>query len=196
MLVVIGLLSALLLASQPAAVPREPYCPESCDENTVGPADIPTDAPRFSDYPAATYPTRHPAALHLLSHEARMFRTVIREQASQGPNFAGHYTLIAIGCGAGATCWAIVDSNSGKVSFPDAIGETEDVNVDVAISPRSGEKIDFRLDSRLIVVPGERNEDKRTRGVSYLLWDGRQMRMLRFAPHRPGPLQVHEPNFN
>ena len=45
---------------------------------------------------------RKPATPDLTSHEdARTYRTELKRQSKKGPNFAGHYTIITIGCGAG-----------------------------------------------------------------------------------------------
>ncbi len=69
----------------------------------------------------------------------RLFRTVIREGASGGVNFAGHYALVGIGCGAGCRLVVLVDVRSGRISS----------------FPLSGEKyfelqLKYRRDSRLV----------------------------------------------
>ncbi|MDL2406171.1 hypothetical protein PY650_10920 [Rhizobium calliandrae] len=47
------------------------------------------------------------------------FRTRIRDGMRQGPNFAGHYTLIQIGCGTGCSFAIVADNKTGRpVSFP------------------------------------------------------------------------------
>jgi hypothetical protein len=50
--------------------------------------------------------------------EERRFRTVIREGAKQGPNFAGHYTIVEWGCGTECIQAAVVDSRTGTVFQP------------------------------------------------------------------------------
>jgi hypothetical protein len=51
--------------------------------------------------------------------EARLFRTAIREGLRGGVNFAGHYTIIMIGCGAGCRLVFLADARSGRItSFP------------------------------------------------------------------------------
>jgi len=47
--------------------------------------------------------------------ELKNFRTVITEEASKGPNFAGHFTFIQWGCGTSCLSYAIVDAISGKI---------------------------------------------------------------------------------
>lgn len=47
--------------------------------------------------------------------ELKNFRTVITEEASKGPNFAGHFTFMRWGCGTSCLSYAIVDAISGKI---------------------------------------------------------------------------------
>lgn len=47
------------------------------------------------------------------------FRTRIRNGMKEGPNFAGHYSLVQIGCGTGCTFALVGNNKSGRVhSFP------------------------------------------------------------------------------
>jgi hypothetical protein len=48
-----------------------------------------------------------------------MFRTRITEAMMQGPNFAGHFTLLTFGCGAGCSMGFVADNETGQVyDFP------------------------------------------------------------------------------
>ena len=58
-----------------------------------------------------------PAAPVLGTKEARQFRTELRRQAAYGPNFAGHFTLLRWGCGAGCVAVAVIDAIWGEVWF-------------------------------------------------------------------------------
>ncbi len=69
------------------------------------------------------------------------FRTRIRDGMRQGPNFAGHYTLIQIGCGTGCSFTIVADNKTGRpASFPRG-GEA---NMYLAL--------DYRLESRLLAA--------------------------------------------
>ncbi|EJJ28479.1 hypothetical protein [Rhizobium sp. CF142] len=69
------------------------------------------------------------------------FRTRISEGMREGPNFAGHYTLIQIGCGTGCTSVIVADNNTGRpASFPR--GGENNLYLD----------LDYRLDSRLVTT--------------------------------------------
>ena len=49
----------------------------------------------------------------------RQYRTAIREEYANGPNFAGHYRLIIIGCGESCVFAWLADMRTGKLSdFP------------------------------------------------------------------------------
>lgn len=73
--------------------------------------------------------------------EFNSFRTRIRDGMREGPNFAGRYTLIQIGCGAGCSFVMVADNQTGRpASFP-----------------RGGEEhmylsLDYRRDSRLVAA--------------------------------------------
>jgi hypothetical protein len=77
-------------------------------------------APQFDDYLARdTFPSP-PAGVDLRSAPgARRYRTRLTEGAKEGPNFAGHYTVVEWGCG--SPCWqfAIIDARTGQILLYD-----------------------------------------------------------------------------
>ncbi|TGQ17280.1 MULTISPECIES: hypothetical protein [unclassified Mesorhizobium] len=95
---------------------------------------------------------------------AREYRTRISDAMKSGANFAGHYTIIEIGCGTGYLCVYFADTNSGKVwDFP--LGGMEYSNLELKYS----------LDSRLIKarwIDGL-NGDQADCAESVAEWDGR-----------------------
>ncbi len=94
--------------------------------------------PRFSDYPAGPIYHGQPAPVDLQSNVlAPQYRTRLRREASKGPNFAGHYTVVRWGCGTDCTGFAIVDAQTGKVGF---------------LQPDAAIDLDYRLDSDLLVI--------------------------------------------
>ena len=147
-------------------------------------ANVPS-APRFTDYPAAPRHPMRPAVPLLASREARLFRTVIRDAAAAGPNFAGHYTVAVWGCGASCTSAAIVDARSGQVSFPDAMNDIAANHV-AGREPNGSEptyySLRFRPDSRLIAVLGAPAEDSAREGVAFFAWTGASLTPVRFVP--------------
>lgn len=110
--------------------------------------------PHFKDYPAIeTYNGKN--ASIVLSRDDRMYRTRLREAAAQKPNFAGRYILVAWGCGAECLMGAAIDAKTGKVHWipftPCCWGGKLD-------DKEGFEAIDYRLDSKLIIFSGARNE--------------------------------------
>jgi hypothetical protein len=72
----------------------------------------------FSSYPAAHRLTRSPAAPIVRTGKARRYRSVLRAEAREGPNFNGHYRVASWGCGTNCIEWAVIDLETGKVWFP------------------------------------------------------------------------------
>jgi hypothetical protein len=116
--------------------------------------------PRFKDYPAGRIYTGKNAAIKL-TRDDKTFRTRLREAAKEKPNFAGRYILTAWGCGAECLMGAVIDAQTGKVywwNFSVCCWENFDENF---------KPIDFRLNSRLIVFSGLRNEKEGDQGAHF-----------------------------
>jgi len=59
-----------------------------------------------------------PASIDLTSHpEAKLYRTKLAEGSRKGPNFAGHYTIVTIGCGTNCQQNWIIDAQTGKILY-------------------------------------------------------------------------------
>jgi hypothetical protein len=71
--------------------------------------------PQFEQYKVNKIYRGKPAVPVLRTPEDREYGTRIREGATAGPNFAGHYTVIIIGCGTECASFVIVDAASGRV---------------------------------------------------------------------------------
>ncbi|HVZ28841.1 MAG TPA: hypothetical protein VG839_00505 [Asticcacaulis sp.] len=144
----------------------------------------PNSAPQFATYPAKAW-SGHPATLVITGKSAKLFRTQLREQAPSGPDFAGHYKIAQWGCGAGCVDWAVIDSQTGAVTFTKA-WEAYDR------SQSLGEVLAFRRDSRLLIIeggPSENPNDGNT-GLTYLLWSGKSFKKLAFYPQAKACLQT------
>jgi hypothetical protein len=129
--------------------------------------------PTFEQFKVTDKFTGGPAAPVLRSKMQRNFRTVIREAAQKGPNFAGHYTLAEWGCGAGCVSMAIVDSQTGETF--DAPFNL--LGYDLSYDYGGDEQLEYKIDSRLIVArgcPGEKDC-----GTYYYEWSANQFKLLR-----------------
>jgi hypothetical protein len=101
---------------------------------------------RPEQYPATRYSSELAAPNITSDPNARGFRTMIRRGcASQGVNFAGHYTIAEWGCGAMCQALAVVDRIDGRVYFSDIPFDTLDGHYGARYAP----------DSRMIVVNSE-----------------------------------------
>lgn len=96
--------------------------------------------PAFSDYPAAAALRTSPAHPDYTA-DAATYRTRIRQAVNAGPNAAGHYAIIPIGCGGSCTVIEMVDLRDGRMlTFP--VGGEDYYQL----------ALDYRLDSRLIIA--------------------------------------------
>lgn len=142
--------------------------------------------PRFENYSADVYAGK-PAALNLSSHKlARLYRTSIREQMrEEGVNFAGHYTVAAMGCGTGCSITAIVDARNGRAYFPQVFEGWTSVIGDYEF--KEGEDIrTFHANSRLIRAVGRPRLSAEERwgpsGIYYYEWINNQLKQVHFVP--------------
>lgn len=127
--------------------------------------------PRFEDYPAPKFSGK-PAAVKIIGPKARKYRTGLRENASGGADFAGHYTIAAFGCGTGCISpLAIIDVKTGDVYFPPSVA-----TISSPPDAEDEEMIQSREDSRLLIVVGELNQKK---GKYYFEWANNRLKLIR-----------------
>lgn len=107
-------------------------------------------APTFEQYPVAARYTRSVAPLRIASKQDREFRSRLAEASRQPVNFAGHYILTTIGCGAACVLTAVIDARTGRVAWLPFSLCCWDLPVP--------EPVQYRADSDLIVLNGQRNE--------------------------------------
>jgi len=114
-----------------------------------------------------------------------LYRTLLRREDKESPDFAGHFRLVRIGCGSGSICPAIIDRLSGRITFARELGVVSWMIDDGAVGDTPGfERLTYRLDSRLLAVFGTRNEDDRTSGVTLYDWRDGRLRLVRFVPQQ------------
>lgn len=119
-----------------------------------------------------------PAPAIISGEEERSYRTMLREGAKQGPNFAGHYTIVQWGCG--TECWqaAVVDAKTGRIyQLPSTTG------------PRSyyfeSTWLHFRRDSRLLIMCTNcRLWADRECDQQYFVWNGETFMKIDRQPRR------------
>ena len=113
-------------------------------------AAVATDT-EFARHPAETALVGTPAAPKLTTPKARQFRTILRREASEGPNFNGHYRVLHWGCGTNCIEWAVIDLTSGTVWMA-----PEPALSCAVVGPASDEAttdwLEFRISSSLLYL--------------------------------------------
>lgn len=118
--------------------------------------------PQFRDYPASGAYKGRTAPL-ILTRDDRAFRTRLRWAAKNlKPNFAGRYILTTWGCGTGCLMGAVIDARTGRVHWWDFSVCCWGHDVDDNFEP-----IGVRLNSRLIIFTGARNEKEGDVGTHF-----------------------------
>ncbi|HUX80130.1 MAG TPA: hypothetical protein VMW10_10370 [Alphaproteobacteria bacterium] len=89
--------------------------------------------PDFSTYPVSEIDVlkEKPAPVDLSSHKgAKTYKSKLQEGAEKGPNFAGHYTVVSIGCGTQCQENWVIDAKTGKIldKFPSIVGTKQQVD--------------------------------------------------------------------
>jgi hypothetical protein len=127
--------------------------------------------PDPKDYPVAASDkyTGKPVDPIITTRRARTYRTVIREGAKEGPNFAGRYTIVTWGAGLATFSMAVVDAKTGIVYFPpfkSVYGSGFGLPfVDDGSSPA------WRIDSRLFSFIGRPDVDDKGIGLYVYSFD-------------------------
>ena len=150
----------------------------------------PAKLPSFEEFKATEAFQGKPALPRLTTPFARKFRSVIREAARKGPNFAGSFAIVQWGCGSSCIQMAIVNEQTGAV-YPGPF-----TVLDFGAAHRFADKSDssqvdsfeplvFRADSRLLVVRGCPEENQGNCALFYYEWSGLKFRLVqRFAAIR------------
>ena len=142
--------------------------------------------PHFEDFAVVENWNRPPAPLKLTTRSERMFRTQLTNAAKGLPNFAGHFRIASWGCGSLCGAGAVIDLQTGSV-FPPPLGAHGD-GWDRWIMGTAffeGAGVDFRLDSRLVVVKGGINYSEALKAnvpdVYYFIWEEGRFRQLLYV---------------
>jgi hypothetical protein len=140
-------------------------------------------APTFAAYHVSSADTVQNPKLDLASNPiARMYRTVLRQEVAQGPNFAGHYGVAIWGCGSSCAMFAVVNLNTGRVITPERFSATSTVYFYVTEffhdSRSENEVFGFRKNSRLLIVLGDLDEDESREGAFYFVLDHERLRLV------------------
>ena len=158
------------------------------------PLDIPCgerNTPIFEDFKVTGLFKGVPKAPVLRTRIDREYRTLVRNAAKAGPNFAGHYSVAEWGCGTGCHGFVVVDVVTGIVYDP----PFRDINFhqpEVADhwenhEPQwwclsNHEVVEFRNNSDLLVVEG--CLDNHQCGRTYYRIGVKGLQQIAFDPDR------------
>ena len=135
-----------------------------------------THAPQPEDYAVHENFADKPAPVVLVSAKDRLFRTALRRQAKEGPNFAGHYTMAVIGCGMDSFFVAVIDEKTGRIFWPPfgCITLAGGFGIPLPEGKGDGPNPAFRIDSRLFLTVGiedKEEADPKDRAVQFWVFD-------------------------
>jgi hypothetical protein len=148
--------------------------------------------PTFEQYPAEPAYEGKESIPILATRLDRKYRTTIRNAASGGGDFAGHFAIAIWGCGTGCKDFVMIDVKSGALFDPLAyqiIYHTPRVEY----YPRRGDQYDdldwwcysypilYRVESRLLIIEGCVLGGKQC-GRTYFVEANGQLRQVRFDP--------------
>jgi hypothetical protein len=137
--------------------------------------------PHFEEFRVTEDFKGKPVAVVFTRPEERRFRTVIRFGAAEGPNFAGHYTIVEWGCGTECFQAVLVDGKIGKIyRLPTATHKD-------AVYYFESSWLHFQKDSNLLVVCANcRKWAREDCEQKYFVWSGDQFREISRLPRRDG----------
>ena len=141
------------------------------------------DAPRFDRFPSKPETIQKKSKVDLKSHPiARRYRTVLREGAAKGPNFAGHYGVVGWGCGTSCLQLAVVNLKSGKVITPGDFTAVTWHHFAADDFEKSGSgpywALRYKKDSRLLIVVGGLNEGEEREGAFYYVLEKDKLKRI------------------
>ncbi|MBS1797830.1 MAG: hypothetical protein JSS81_28675 [Acidobacteria bacterium] len=125
-------------------------------------------APRFEDYPVAKIYKGKKAALKINREEKRLYGERLRYTIKhEAVDFAGHYIVANWSCGMWCNWSAVIDAKTGRVYWWNGILSFcfPDLDKDFACN-ENFDNVEYRIDSKLIVFFGRRN-DTGVRGFHY-----------------------------
>lgn len=138
--------------------------------------------PTFAQYSAQKMKGKT-AAVNLKSHpQANEYRTRLKDAASGGVNFAGGFIIASWGCGTGCGTGAVIDAKTGAVYFPEELG-----GYVAAWGDWTGDKetLEFKPNSRLLIIRGRPANFDDFEGVFYYEWTGKKFKKIKSVEVKP-----------
>jgi hypothetical protein len=176
----------LLFLQSATAIAQRETVPKSWECRLITASDLlDAKAPTFEGFKVTAHQIIRNPKLDLRSNPvAKRYRTVIRQEIMEGPNYAGNYRVAVWGCGSSCAMFAVVNLKTGRVITPKDFGSVSGVHFETeAFLPNTespGGAFRYKKNSRLLVVLGALDEDDSREGAFYFTLQGEKL------------LQVHE----
>lgn len=143
------ILAILALSFLPAVnYPPEQHRGRQLDRNRL---------PQFEDYRIGKLQTKHGELIRIdkprFDESTTQFAKRIRRAGKKGPNFAGHYAVVGWSCGMICINIAIVNIKTSKIHNTPFMG-IGDGPCPAGFYDEERRLVDFRLDSRLLILRG------------------------------------------
>ena len=137
--------------------------------------------PTFGQYPVSEKFNGPRAPLRLRHRQDREFRTELTMASKRPVNYAGHYIVANIGCGASCLLTAVVNAQSGAIVWlPFSL---------CCWDPNGVQPVLHRVDSDLLVLHGQRDESGIAGTYFMRLVQGRFQEVYKREPALETPLQ-------
>lgn len=141
--------------------------------------------PTFGQY-AAKKMSGKVAPVNLKSHpQANDYRTRLKDAAQGGVNFAGSFIIATWGCGTRCGQGAVIDAQTGAVYFPDELAGYSPPWNDTS----DEEVLQFKPNSRLLILRGKTGTDDDHEGFYYFEWTGKDFKKIKFVETPPNAEQ-------
>jgi hypothetical protein len=139
----------------------------------------PLSAPRFSEYPSASFNASAAPEIDFSGSElSEAERANVQQALSSGPNFAGHVTASLTHCGESCGRVVLVDWLTGAIQ---GLPLQPGIEIQGSLPCRTDEALLFRRDSRLLSVT-------RTRGAAvvtqYFVWNQKNAALVQSGEYQ------------
>ncbi len=128
-------------------------------------------SPDFTQYPAEIRQTKPKKPDFKTNPQTKIHQKAINNSVKKGVNFAGHYILTALDCGAQCVGYAITDAETGKIFLPSKL---QNLTLGASKSASFGE---YRTDSRLLILNSAAAPEKRL----FDEWNGAEIKEIAAA---------------
>jgi len=139
----------------------------------------PLSAPRFSEYPSASFDLSATPKIDLGGEPSEENRASIQQALAGGPNFAGHVTVALTGCGPACSRLVLIDWRGGTLQELSAQHPLGDIQG--TLPCRTEEALLIRRDSRLLSITRMRGAAVLTQ---YYVWNAKNSTLVLCAEYQ------------